>query len=140
MPTSLDPQPGNDEVECAHCGAIIHYDLSRCPNCGVNIYEPDDEAEDLEPSQSPGARPKPGSLSAKLGGLFRRLLGQPHPADQLFGISQEQMALYTDLRRKVGGDPTAVERLIDFERQQLPKANRMVWLQAAIQRWEQDNR
>jgi hypothetical protein len=140
MPTSLDPQPDDDEVECAHCGAIIRYDLSRCPNCGVNLYEPDDEAEDLGRFQTPALRPKPGSLGAKLGGFFRRLLGQPHPADELFGVSPEQMALYTDLRRKVGGDSAVVERLIDFERQQRPKASRLVWLQAAIQRWEQDNR
>ncbi len=140
MPTSLDAQPNDDEVECAHCGAIIRYDLSRCPNCGVNLYEPDDEADDLEPSHPLASRPKPGSLGAKLDGLFRRLLGQPHPAEQLFGVSPEQMALYADLRRKVGGDSTAIERLIDFERQQRPKASRMVWLQAAIRRWEQDNR
>lgn len=140
MPTSLDPQPDDDEVECAHCGAIIRYDLSRCPNCSVNLYEPDNVAENLEQPQSPAHRPKPGSLSAKIDGLFQRLLRQPHPADELFGISQEQMALYTDLRRKVGGDTAAVERLIGFERQQLPKANRMVWLRAAIQRWDDDNR
>jgi hypothetical protein len=41
---------------------------------------------------------------------------------------------------KVGGDRSTVERLIDFERRVLPEGNRTLWLENAIQRWEQDNR
>ena len=41
MPTSLDPLPGENEIECANCGAIFFYELTRCPKCGVNLYEPE---------------------------------------------------------------------------------------------------
>lgn len=34
-----------NELECPHCGATFHYELTRCPNCGVNIYFPDDEED-----------------------------------------------------------------------------------------------
>ena len=33
----------DNELECPHCGASFHYELTRCPSCGVNIYLPDDE-------------------------------------------------------------------------------------------------
>jgi hypothetical protein len=33
----------SNELECPHCGATFHYELTRCPNCGVNIYFPEDE-------------------------------------------------------------------------------------------------
>lgn len=36
----------DDEIECPHCGAKFHYELTRCPNCGVNIYFPDEEEEE----------------------------------------------------------------------------------------------
>jgi hypothetical protein len=48
MPTSIDPQPEEDELECARCGAHFYYGLTRCPNCGVNLYEPEDENEESE--------------------------------------------------------------------------------------------
>lgn len=35
---------GND-LECPHCGARFHYELTRCPNCGVDIYFPEDEED-----------------------------------------------------------------------------------------------
>ena len=35
----------SNELECPHCGATFHYELTRCPNCGVNIYFPEDEEE-----------------------------------------------------------------------------------------------
>ena len=34
-----------NELECPHCGATFHYELTRCPNCGVNIYFPEDEED-----------------------------------------------------------------------------------------------
>lgn len=136
MPTSLDPQPAENEIECARCGAHFYYELTRCPNCGVNLYEPEDEANDERPV-SP--RPRRGGIRYKVAEFFRRLSGKPHPAEELFASSLQQAGLYNDLLRKVGGDPAAVERLIDFERQQLPNAVRSVWLQNAIRRWENDN-
>lgn len=46
----MDPEFSSD-LECPHCGATFHYELTRCPNCGVNIYFPEDE-EDGEFSQA----------------------------------------------------------------------------------------
>jgi len=46
----MDSDFSND-LECPHCGATFHYELTRCPNCGVNIYFPEDE-EDGEFSQA----------------------------------------------------------------------------------------
>jgi hypothetical protein len=135
MPTSLDPQPGENEIECARCGAIFFYELTRCPKCGVNLYEPDDEND----RKTQAFKPHPAGLSAKIGNFFRQLTGKPHPAEELFNQSLKQAALHNDLLKKVGGDRETVERLIEFERQRLPNANRVTWLQNAIQRWEQDN-
>jgi hypothetical protein len=38
----MSDYPSN-ELECPHCGATFHYELTRCPKCGVNIYFPEDE-------------------------------------------------------------------------------------------------
>jgi hypothetical protein len=35
----------SSDLECPHCGATFSYELTRCPNCGVNIYDPEDEEE-----------------------------------------------------------------------------------------------
>ena len=32
-----------NELECPHCGASFHYELNRCPSCGINIYFPEEE-------------------------------------------------------------------------------------------------
>ena len=135
MPTSLDPQPGENEIECARCGAIFSMEFTRCPKCGVNLYEP----EDSESHQAGAFQPHPSGLSAKVDALFRRLTGKPHPAEELFNQSLKQAGLVNDLLRKLGGDRAAVERLVDFERQSLPNSNRTVWLQNAIRHWEKDN-
>jgi predicted nucleic acid-binding Zn-ribbon protein len=136
MPFSLDPQPAENEIECANCGARIYYELTRCPKCGVNLYEPDEqpEAENRTPRT-----PKSDALE-KMRAFFRRLTGKPCAAEELFGaFIQRQSDLYDDLLLKVGGDPAAAERLVEFERQQSPGANRTGCLQNAIRRWERDN-
>jgi predicted nucleic acid-binding Zn-ribbon protein len=130
MPTSLDPQPAENEIECGRCGAYFHYELTRCPNCGVNIYEPEED----EPSRSPARRENWFSA------LIRRLTKKPHPADELLGAAIDQAGLFNNLLTKVGGDRSAAERLIAFERQKNPQGNRIVWLNQAIQRWVRDNR
>jgi predicted nucleic acid-binding Zn-ribbon protein len=130
MPTSLDPQPDENEIECGRCGAYFHYELTRCPNCGVNIYEPE---ADQEPSHAPAQRENWFRI------LIRRLTQKPHPADQLFGAAINQAELFSNLQTKVGGDRTAAERLVEFERQKNPLGNRIAWLNQAIQRWERDN-
>jgi hypothetical protein len=136
MPASLDPLPGENEIECARCGAIFYYELTRCPQCGVNLYEPEDD----EPRPLHAIKPHPQGFSAKIGAFFRKLTGQPHPAEDLFNQSLKQAGLFNDLLRKTGGDRAAVERLIDFERQKNPTGTRTHWLESAARRWEADNR
>ncbi|PKN94685.1 MAG: hypothetical protein CVU44_02425 [Chloroflexi bacterium HGW-Chloroflexi-6] len=132
MPTSLDPQPAENEIECGRCGAYFHYELTRCPNCGVNIYEPE---ADQEPPRSPSRQEN------WFGALMRRLINKPHPADDLFGAAiNHQAELFNNLLSKVGGNRSTAERLIEFERQKNPQGNRIAWLNQAILRWERDNR
>jgi hypothetical protein len=139
MPTSIDPQPEEHEIECARCGAYFYYELSRCPNCGVNIYEPEDELEDEFPSRSASAPTRKGNFLARLLAALKRLFGLSSLADELFEVALDQRALYEDLLRKVGGDAATVERLVHFERDRAPDAKRTIWLQNAIWRWERDN-
>jgi predicted nucleic acid-binding Zn-ribbon protein len=134
MPTSIEPQSGENEIECARCGAIFYYELTRCPNCGVNLYEPEDE--DLLPPRSVDEQ----GLGTRVSRFFRRLFGEPHPADELFQSALDQAALYNDLVQKVGGERGVAERLIDYERQQNPQQTRAQWIKNAIHRWERDNR
>jgi hypothetical protein len=47
--------------------------------------------------------------------------------------------LFDDLLRKVGGDRSVVERLIEHERHQRPNVTRLTCLQNAIQRWDREN-
>lgn len=134
MPTSIDPPPADNEIECARCGAYFYYELTRCPKCGVNLYEPETGESDSRP-----AAPRQPGLLTRLDDFFRRLTKKPYPADELFGAAINQAELFNDLLRKVGGDRSAAERLIDFERGQSPQGNRLIWLESAIRRWERDN-
>lgn len=140
MPASIDPPPAEDELECGRCGAHFYYELTRCPNCGVNIYEPDEDLDQIYSDSSPAPGKSRRGLGARLDGFIRRFTKKPYPVDELFGASIDQAEMFDDLLVKVGGDRETVERLIDFERQQYPQGNRLVWLKNAIRRWERDNR
>ncbi len=135
MPTSIDPLPGENEIECGRCGAIFSIEFTRCPKCGVSLYEPDDSQD----NQTRSFTPHPAGFSARMQDLWRRLTGKPHPAEELFNQSLQQAALTNDLLRKLGGDRAVLERLVAFERQRLPQSTRLVWLQNAVRRWEKDN-
>ena len=140
MPQSIDPQPKEDEIECGRCGALIYEGLTRCPNCGVNLYEPDDQGDaDSEQSARPVMARHAGIL-ARLDRFIRKLTNRPYPADELFGAAIHQAELFNDLLREVGGDRPTVERLIEFERRQMPEGNRTRWLENAIRRWKRENR
>lgn len=139
MPMSIDPPPGVNEFECARCGARVYYELTRCPTCGVNLYEPEDELDAHQRQTTEAFRPAPAGFLTRLGAALRRLSGKPYRAEEVFGDGLNQAVLYNDLLRKVGGDQAAAERLIDYERQLAPQATRRFWLQKAIQRWESDN-
>ena len=133
MPTSLTPPPADDEFECAQCGAYVHMDLTRCPNCGVNLYEPEDD------KYAQPAFHKESDTWAKIKRSVRQYFGEPHPAEELFAGAFREKAVYDDLLRKVGGDRSVVERLIEYERQQKPNAPRLTCMQNAILRWEREN-
>jgi len=135
MPTSITPEPGENEFECARCGAYFHYELTRCPKCGVNLYEPEDESEEA-------ARPNPRGegIFKKLKDVFHRVFNKPYSADEIFGDALDASILYNDLLQKIGGDRAASERLIEFERARDPKSTRRAWVKSASQRWERDNR
>jgi len=134
MPTSISPLPKDDETECGNCGAYIYYDLLRCPNCGVYLIEPN-ETE----GERPKFRPK-SKLALTIESVMRKIRRKPHPAEELFTGAMREAALFDDLLRKVGGDRSVVERLIEYERQQKPSAIRLTCLQNAISRWEHENR
>ena len=131
MPTSVTPPPAGDEFECAQCGAYVHISLTRCPNCAVNLYEPEQDRY-AEPPLRTG-------VWEKFMRSLRRLFGEPHPAEALFEGALREKALYDDLLRKVGGDQSVVERLIAHEKDRMPDATRMTCLQNAIRRWEREN-
>lgn len=133
MPTSIDPQPKEDETECARCGAYFFYELTRCPECGVNIYEPDEENE--YERNSSGEKYTQNNIYEKVKDFIQRVLGKPYSADDVFGDGLNQAILYNDILQKVSGDHTIVERLVEFEKKQKPGGNRMIWLQNAIERW-----
>jgi len=140
MPFSFDPQPEENEIECARCGAYFFYDLTRCPECGVNIYEPDEEGDDSF-NQNPIDEPRyQENLFSRIRNILRRISGKRYSAEEVFGDSLDQAILYNDLLKKVGGDHSSVERLLAYEQQKKPSDNRTAWLKNAIQRWESDNR
>ena len=132
MPTSIDPEPAENEIECARCGAHFYFELTRCPNCGVNLYEPEDDAEEK-------STPKKGIFDSIKDG-FRRVFNKPYSADEVFGDAFNQAILYNDLLQKVGGDRSTADRLINHESQLSPRATRMTCIKNAIQRLERDNR
>jgi predicted nucleic acid-binding Zn-ribbon protein len=135
MPTSIDPGPAENEFECANCGAYFHYELTRCPNCGVNLYEPETEGEE-RPKQSP----RGGGVVDRLRDAFHRVFNKPYSAEDIFGDALDASILYDELLQKVGGDRAVVERLIEFEKNLSPRSTRRAWIQSAGQRWERDNR
>lgn len=135
MPTSLTPPPADDETECGNCGAYIYAGSLKCPNCGVYLIDPiDSEAE-----ERPTFRSK-SKFSLAVESLLRKIKKEPHPAEELFTGAMQEAILFDDLLRKVGGDRSIVERLIDYERGRRPNATRLTCLQNAISRWEKENR
>jgi hypothetical protein len=139
MPTSIDPSLADDEIECARCGARFHYELTRCPNCGVNLYEPEDDFESTGGKPGRSKNSHQPRLGARLEGFVRRITKKPYPVDTLFGAALNQAELFNNLLTKTSGDRATVERLIAFEQQRTPQGNRILWLERAIQRWEKDN-
>lgn len=135
MPTSLTPPPKDDEIECGNCGAYIYHGLLKCPNCRVYLIDP----LDTEAEKHPKFHPK-SKFSLAIESVIRKIRGEPHPAEELFTGAIREAIVFDDLLRKVGGDHSVVERLVEYERQQRPNATRVTYLQNAINRWESENR
>lgn len=133
MPTSLTPPPADDETECGNCGAYVYAGLLKCPNCGVYLVDPIDTEEDR-----PRFKPK-SKFALKLDSFLRKLRREKHPAEELFIGALREATLFDDLLRKVGGDRSVAERLIEYERQQRPGATRLTCIQNAVSRWEREN-
>jgi len=136
MPTSIDPQPGEDEIECARCGAVFFHQLTHCPNCGVNLYEP--EGED-QPRPSQHTASQHNGIASRIRSLLTGKPPQTNLQRDIEQSAQVQAGLYEQLLLRVGGDPDVAGRLIDFEARRLPDKNRTTWLESAIHRWDRDN-
>jgi hypothetical protein len=136
MPTSVTPPPKDDETECGNCGAYIYHDLLKCPNCGAYLINP---FPHIELNEKPRPRPK-NKFALWVESTVRKLRREPHIAEELFTGALKEAALFDDLLRKVGGDRSVAERLIEYERQQRPNATRLTCLEQAVSRWEQENR
>ncbi|HLO31442.1 MAG TPA: hypothetical protein VK249_19990 [Anaerolineales bacterium] len=134
MPTSITPPPKDDEVECGNCGAYIYAGLVKCPNCGVYLLDPVDTEQEARPQFRPKSK-----FALVIESILRKLRREPHPAEELFTGAMREAILFDDLLRKVGGDRSVVERLIEYERQKRPGATRLICLQNAISRLEQEN-
>jgi hypothetical protein len=101
----------------------------------VYLLDPPDTESEKRAKYKPKNR-----LSLKIESLMRKLRREPHPAEELFTGAMREALLFDDLLRKVGGDRSVVERLIEYERKQSPAATRLTCLENAIHRWEQENR
>ncbi|MAT45585.1 MAG: hypothetical protein CL609_24915 [Anaerolineaceae bacterium] len=140
MPFSLGETADMNEIECPRCGEIFHFDYSRCPNCGLNLYEPNSEFEPLEKIESNFLSPKKLSFFSRLKNYLKQITGQKYTAEEVFGASLDQAFLFNDLLQRVGGDRQTVNRLIQYEYSLKPKATRRQCIQSAIERLEQDQR
>jgi len=140
MPVSIDPLPSDDEIECGRCGATTFHELTRCRKCGGNLYEPDDRVDQDHQEGSIFVTHQHMEFFSRQNGYLRKLKKRIYPVDDLYGAAINQAVVHNDLLGKMGGDHSAVERLINFENQQLSGGTRLTWIENAIRRWEQGNR
>lgn len=101
------------------------------PEEGPGVPSPFPAASGDGPATNAGASDG-GAAGGAFGDLLSSMIEQS-PQTQLAEMRQ-------DLRRKCLFDDAAVERLVALEREQDPGADELVWLRAAIRRWENDNR
>jgi hypothetical protein len=232
----------DNEIECPRCGASVYYELTRCPECGLNFYPSEGSAFEEDVPEPPSWLGKIGiypvavvlawlasamafflihfisgsftgwvesalvlriifliadlAISLGAGYLAGALADENQIAHGLAsgilisatrilfeafwydldssGIFTPWMLLawgmimmgvwigallarnrslrvdhilfeshdqpYSELLTMVGYDRDIAERLIDYERQRSPTANRKIWLKNAISRWNRDNR
>ena len=79
-------------------------------------------------------------LAGVIGGLINYKLSQDTGWKEQWKVRGWEDLLYQDLLRKVRFNGSIADRLIEYEHQQDPQANRLKLIQSAIERWERDNR
>ncbi len=79
-------------------------------------------------------------LAGMLGGWLNYLFVQETSWKEKWRVRGWEDLLYQDLLRKVRFNGSIADRLIEYERQQDPQANRLKLIQNAIERWDRDNR
>jgi len=84
MPFSLDPLQKEDETECARCGALISYDLTRCLECGVNLFDLGDCFEEALRYTNLEVGVHRYFLFTWLGDFFKRLTSKPYSTAEVF--------------------------------------------------------
>lgn len=85
---------------------------------------PNLEVEEGEAQRPPRPAARGPNAWAHLTTWVRERLGLPHPAGELFARADEQAQLYQQLLRRVLLDRPTADRLLAFERQRAPHANR----------------
>lgn len=134
MSLSFRTGPAENEIECALCGALFSYELTRCPNCGASLY-----AVEVSEQEPDNGRLGQGGLLNSLRHAVHSLFQIPYSAEEVFGDPLDLAALYDVLTEKLGGDRAAADRLVDFEHRLLPSATRVACIRNAIQRLQADD-
>jgi hypothetical protein len=49
MAQERNKPPAEDEIECPRCGALATLEYTRCPNCGLSFYPPDEDPDGWSP-------------------------------------------------------------------------------------------
>jgi predicted amidophosphoribosyltransferase len=140
MPFSLGQTADTNEIECPRCGEIFHFEYSRCPNCGLNLYEPNSEFEPFEKTEPNSIPSNKLRFFSRLKNYWKQVTGQKFTAEEVFGASLDQAFLFNDLLQRVGGDHQTANRLIQYEYSQKPKATRRQCIQSAIDSLAKDQR
>jgi hypothetical protein len=72
--------------------------------------------------------------------LIQRTRGPSATSKPAREDSAKVAGLRQNLRLKLGYDEAKIDRLIELERERMPRASLQALMEAAIERWERDNR
>jgi hypothetical protein len=153
---------------CPHCGAQVPSNATACPECGsdeeTGWSENADYDEPFPYAGEPETRDKSTAWLKYLIAIVAALTLSAYLAYALpWGIylipvtflavgigycmtrvrpnrPSAEKQLYQSLLQKAQGDRDLVARLIEYERQRNPRADRLKLLQDALYRWERDSR
>lgn len=155
---------------CPHCHGNVPIKARACPHCGSDRETGWSEGAHytaLLPDKGEKAERKPGhqqrmAILAIFLALVLPLVWMPWSwqlvavllviasftyAAIVWGLATytqstpaQEIRLYEKLLMRAGGDRALVDRLIAYEQQQKPTANRLQLLQNALERWYRDRR